>query len=146
VKILGIAILVALALLALFSALNWSALTAPTALSFVFFTVEGPLGVILLGAALAFALVLLAYAAMQRTSMLMESRRQAQELKAQRDLAEQAEASRLHELRQQLERECADLRSRIDEAANSLAAGIGQIDDKLSRPGTLIAGPRDGQS
>jgi uncharacterized integral membrane protein len=145
-KILGIAILVALALLALFAALNWGALTAPTALSFVFFTVEGPLGVILLGVALAFALVLLAYAAMQRTAMLVESRRHAHELRAQRDLAEQAEASRLHELRQQLERECAQLRATIEEATNSLAAGIGQIDEKLSRPGTLIAAPRDGQS
>src|SRR5687768_12952167 len=100
--ILGIVILVALALLALFAAVNWSALTAPTVLSFVAFTLEGPLGLILLCFALGFALLFLGYAAMQRTAMLMESRRHAQELKAQRDLAERAEASRLAELRQQM--------------------------------------------
>jgi uncharacterized integral membrane protein len=130
---LGIVILVALALLALFAAVNWSVLTAATTLSFVAFTLEGPLGVILLGFALGFALLLLGYVAMQRTSMHMESRRHAQELKAQRDLAEQAEVSRIHELKLQLERESAALRTSIEEAANGLAASIGQIDDKLSR-------------
>ena len=132
-RILGIVILVALALLALFAAANWSALMAPTALSFVAFTVEGPLGLVLLGFAVGFALLLLGYAAAQRTSMLMESRRFAQELKAQRDLAERAEASRLAELRQQVEREFAQVRTAIEESANGLAAAIGQIDEKLPR-------------
>ncbi len=135
VKILGIAILVALALLALFAAVNWSALTAPTTLSFVAFTVEGPLGIILLGFALGFALLLLGYAATQRTAMLMESRRHAQELRAQREIAERAEASRLAELRQELEREFAQVRRTIEESSNGLAAAIGQIDEKLSGPG-----------
>lgn len=129
--LLGIVILVALALLALFAAVNWSALTAPTLLSFVAFTVEGPLGVILLGFALAFALLFLGYAAMQRTAMLMESRRHAQELRAQRELAERAEASRLAELRAQIEREFAQVRTAIEESSNGLAASIGQIDEKL---------------
>ena len=131
--ILGIVILVALALLALFAAVNWSALTAPTILSFVAFTLEGPLGLILLSFALGFALLFLGYAAMQRTAMLMESRRQAQELKAQRDLAERAEASRLAELRQQMEREFEQVRRTIEDSSNSLAAAVGQVDDKLSR-------------
>ena len=143
---LGIVILVALALLALFAAVNWSALTAPTILSFVAFTLEGPLGLILLGFALGFALLFLGYAAMQRTAMLMESRRHAQELKAQRDLAERAEASRLSELRQQLERDFAALRATIEESTNSLAASIGQLDEKLERGGTFIAKRGDGQS
>lgn len=133
--ILGIVILVALALLALFAAVNWSALTAPTTLSFVAFTVEGPLGLILLAFALGFALLFLGYAAMQRTAMLMESRRHAQEMKAQRDLAERAEASRLAELRQQVEREFAQVRTVIEESSNGLAAAIGQIDEKLGRGG-----------
>ena len=144
--ILGTVILVALALLALFAAMNWAALSAPTALSFFGVGVEGPLGLILLGTALAFGLLFLAYAAMQRTAMLMESRRHAQELKAQRDLAERAEASRLSELRQQLERDFAALRATIEESTNSLAASIGQLDEKLERGGTFIAKRGDGQS
>lgn len=141
--VLGILILVSLALLAMFAAVNWSALTAPTTLSFVAFQTEAPLGLILLGVALGFALVLLGYAAIQRTAMLMQSRRQAQELSAQRELAERAEASRIHELRLQLEQETAALRQAIEEAANGLAASIGQVDDKLDRalrgPGTGTA-------
>lgn len=130
--ILGTVILVALALLGLFAAVNWSALTAPTTLSFVAFAVEGPLGLILLAFALGFAVLFLGYAAMQRTAMLMESRRHAQELRAQREIAESAEASRLAELRQQLEREFAQVRTTIEESSNGLAAAIGQIDEKLS--------------
>ena len=36
--------------LALFTAVNWQAFTTPTTLSLVFATIEGPLGLILLGA------------------------------------------------------------------------------------------------
>ncbi len=131
--ILGAAILVGLALLALFVSLNWSALTAPTALSFAVTTVDAPLGLLLVGVALGLALLFLAYVVMQRTAMLMESRRHAQELKALRELAERAEASRLSELRLQLEREFAQLRTAIEQSANGLAASVGELDDKLDR-------------
>jgi uncharacterized integral membrane protein len=133
-KILGTLILAALALLGLFAAVNWPALTAPTALSFLVFTLDAPLGLILLGFALSFALILLGYAAMQRTTMLLEGRRHTQQLQAQRDLAERAEASRVYELGQQLQRECAALRQSIEESTNTLAACIAQVDEKLSKP------------
>ena len=134
-RILSSIILVALALLALFAALNWTVLATPAALSFFGFRTEASPALILLGSAFAFALLFLAYAATQRAVMLMEMRRQSQELKAQRDLAEHAEASRLNDLRQQLEREFAQLRASMEESTNSLAASIGQIDEKLGRPG-----------
>lgn len=121
-KLLNGLVLAALVVLVLFAALNWNALAAPTELSFVFFRVAAPLGVILLGFALAFALLLFGYAAVQRTAMLLERRRHAEELKALRELADNAEASRLAELRRQL-----------DDATNTLAAHIGQVDDKLNR-------------
>jgi uncharacterized integral membrane protein len=129
----GVVVLVALGLLALFAAMNWGALTAPTVLSFLGATVEAPLGLILLGVAVFFAVLTLAYAAWQRTAMLLEARRQAQALEAQRRIAEEAEASRLAELRMQLEREMAAVRRTIEESANGLSAAIGQLDDKLSR-------------
>jgi uncharacterized integral membrane protein len=132
-KLLGSIILIALALLAIFAAVNWTALTAPTGLSFVAFTLEAPLGLILIGFALGFALLLLGYVAVQRTAMFVEMRRHTQELKAQREIAERAEASRIHELQLQLEREAAALRTSIEQAANGLAASIGELDDKLER-------------
>jgi uncharacterized integral membrane protein len=150
-NLLGAVILAALFLLAVFTLANWSVLTATTTLSFIVFDVEGPLGVILLGAMLVLVALFVLYALTLRTHMLMESRRYHQELQAQRKLAEAAEASRLAELRTQVEREFAQLRSAIgdldgqmdrheqsmkqslDEAANGLAALVAEMDDKIDR-------------
>ena len=148
---LAAAILVALLLLAVFTLVNWAVLSAPATLSFIAFSVEGPLGVILLGAMLILVVLFVVYALTLRTQMLVESRRHNQELQAQRKLAEAAEASRLAELRAQLEGDFARLRGAIgeldgqmarhedalrrslDEAANGLAAMVGEVDDKLDR-------------
>ncbi len=148
---LGVVILVALLLLAVFTLVNWSVLSAPAMLSFIAFDVEGPLGVILLGAMLVLVALFVLYALTLRTTMLVESRRHNQELLAQRKLAETAEASRLSELRLQVEREFAQLRTVIgeidgqmdrheqamkqslDEAANGLAALVAEMDDKIDR-------------
>ena len=144
-------ILAALFLLSVFTLANWSVLTEPTTLSFVAFDVEGPLGVILLGVTLVLVALFALYALTLRTNMLMESRRHNQELQAQRKLAESAETSRINELRTQIEQEFAQLRGvilavdtrmdtvtqstkqSIDEAANSLAALVGEMDDKIDR-------------
>lgn len=148
---LGAVILVALLLLAVFTLANWSVLSAPATLSFIVFEVDGPLGVIMLGVTLVLVALFVLYALTLRTSMLMESRRHSQELQAQRTLAETAEASRLSELRTQIEQEFAQLRGAIaatdtrmdaveqsmkqslDEAANGLAALVGEMDDKIDR-------------
>lgn len=132
-RALGWLILAALALLALFAALNWGALTAPTSLRFLGASVQAPLGLVLLAVAVAFALLALVYAAALRTAMLIEARRHTQALEEQRRLADEAEASRLHELRADLEREFGATRRAIEESANGLAAALGQIDDKLER-------------
>jgi len=150
-KFIGVAILLALFLLAIFTLANWSVLSAPATLSFIAFAVEGPLGVILLGAMLVLVALFVLYALTLKTAMLMESRRHNQELEAQRKLAETAEASRLSELRTQIEREFAQLRDAIgavdgrldgheqamkqslNEAANGLAAVVAEMDDKIDR-------------
>ena len=77
-------------------------------------------------------------------SYLLESRRHAKELKEQRLLADQAEASRFTELRgvllaetarlqQQLDALQQSLRSDIREHSNALAASLGEIDDRYGR-------------
>lgn len=147
----SIVILVFLLLLTVFSLANWSVLNAPVTLSLIVYDIEGPLGVILLGAMLGLVVLFVLYALMLRTSMLMESRRCNQELDALRKLAETAEASRLVELRAQIEREFADvrvmsaeisgqmernvqtMRQSLDETANGLAALVAEMDDKIDR-------------
>jgi hypothetical protein len=107
--------------------------------------------VILIGALLFVVALFVLYALTLRTRMLVETRRHNQELDAQRKLADAAEASRLNELRAQIEREFAVVRDavgaidgRIDrheqamkqslnEAANGLAALVGEMDDKIDR-------------
>jgi uncharacterized integral membrane protein len=149
--ILGVIILVALFLLAVFTLANWSVLTAPTTLSFVAFDVEGPLGVILLGVTLVLVALFVLYALALRTNMLMESRRHNQELQVQRKLAESAETSRFNDLHTQIGQEFTQLRSvlgelearmskeeesmklALGEATNSLAALVGEMDDKIDR-------------
>ena len=91
--------LAALLLLFFFSIANWALLTAPAALNFLAFTVQGPLGLILLGATLVFIALFAVYALSLRTSALVDTRRQTRALEAQRELAEHAEASRYTELR-----------------------------------------------
>jgi uncharacterized integral membrane protein len=148
---IGIVILLALFLLAVFTLANWAVLSASSTLSFIVFEVEGPLGVILLGAMLALVALFVVYALSLKTSMLMESRRHNQELEAQRKLAETAEASRLSDLRAQIEREFTQLHDAIgavdgrmdsheqtmkqslNEAANGLAALVAEMDDKIDR-------------
>jgi uncharacterized integral membrane protein len=148
---LGAVILAVLFLLAGFTLVNWSVLSAPATLSFIAFDVEGPLGVILLGAMLVLVALFVLHALTLRTGMLMESRRQNQALEAQRKLAETAEASRLSEMRTQIEHEFtqlhaavgtldgqmqqleASMKQSLDEAANGLAALVAEMDDKVDR-------------
>ena len=87
-------ILIVLGAVALFAAINWKAFMAPTTLSVVFANVEAPLGLILLVVVGLLTLLFLLYVVYLQSSVLMENRRNARELQAQRELAEQAETSR----------------------------------------------------
>ena len=152
-KVSTAVLLVLLILVALFTALNWSAFTAPTQLSLLVTTVQAPLGVLMLiltGAIVAAFLVFLVYL---QTTTALEARRLAKELKSQRELADRAEASRFTELRNFLAQELAALRtlsgdsdaklaSRVDaveqalrteieHAGNTLAAYIGELEHRL---------------
>jgi uncharacterized integral membrane protein len=117
-------VVVLLVLVALFAALNWSAFTASTTLSLGFVTIEGPLGLIMLFIVGLLTAVFLVYVVYLQTSFLMQGRRNARELQAQRELAEQAEVSRFTELRSHLDR-------RLMELENSLAAHLGELRGSL---------------
>ncbi|HEX6769279.1 MAG TPA: LapA family protein [Candidatus Binatia bacterium] len=146
-------IVLALGALALFTAVNWSAFTTPTMLSVIFASVEAPLGLVLLGIVVLLAALFLIYVVYLQSSVLLETRRHARELHSQRELAEHAEISRLHDLRSFLESQLqnlgnqseqskaelsarldrleGDLRQSIEQCQNSLAAAMAEIDDRL---------------
>ncbi len=133
-----------LALITLFALLNWTAFTTPTLLSFGVTTAQAPLGLIMLGLSIFLALLFVTWAISSQASMLFETRRHTKELHAQRELADKAEASRFVELRSFLTDELARLRDEqrlaLEQNTNTLAAHIGELEDRLER-GDLA--PRD---
>jgi hypothetical protein len=100
----------------------------------------------------------LLYVVYLQASALLDTRRQALELRNNRQLADQAEASRFTELRAYLEteqgRQLAQqgevqsvllaridqleqaLRTELEQTGNSLAASLGELEDRLDRAGT----------
>jgi uncharacterized membrane protein len=146
-------ILAVLGLIAVFSALNWSAFIAQTTLSLGFTSVEAPLGLILLAIVALLTLLFLVYITYLQSTVLLESRRHARELQSQRDLAEQAETSRFNQLQTSMETELEklagdmeqsksllltrldqlerDLRGALEQTGNSLAAYIGELEDRF---------------
>ncbi|MDQ6618344.1 MAG: LapA family protein [Pseudomonadota bacterium] len=151
----SVLLLVLVAALALFAIVNWAAFTTPTTLSLLVGSVEAPLGLIMLLITGFLAAVFLAYAFYLQTSALLETRRLTRELQTQRNLADQAEASRLAELRATLDtrferleealraartealsdltRVTDEVRLAIDQAINGLAAQIAELDDHIAR-------------
>lgn len=137
-------VVLVLLLIVAFLAINWSVFAASAKVSFVFTTIEVPIGLVMLGILALIALTFGIYSAVSWSAILLEFRRQAKELTAQRTLADQAEASRFTELRavmhEELER-LADRMSQIHDAfrteirdnTNSLAATIGELDDRIQK-------------
>jgi uncharacterized integral membrane protein len=150
----SILILVA-AVVALFAAINWDSFMIPTNLWLVFTSINAPLGVVMLGVTAFITALFLIFIAYLQASMLSETRRFEKEIQAQRKLAEQAESSRINELHHFLEDELLkteqrttamesalktrldqldrDLRSFIEQAGNTLAAYIGELEDRLQK-------------
>ena len=135
-------VVLALLLIVAFVAINWSVFAASTKVSFVFTSVEVPTGLVMLGILALIVLTFGIYSAVSWSAILLEFRRQAKELTAQRTLADQAEASRFTELRAVMHDELEHLadrmaqmhetfRAEIRDNANSLAATIGELDDRI---------------
>ena len=136
-KLLGALGILVMGLLAAFVIANWSVLAAPVSVSLLVATVDAPAGLILLGATAVLLVLLAAYTLSLHASTLLEARRYAKELREQRLLADQAEASRFTELGTAMQKEFALLRASLQqvstESANSLSAAIGEVEDKLDR-------------
>ena len=138
-----------------FTMLNWTALNTTAPINLLVTQVQGPLGVVIVG----FGVVLIALFVLLllwlQTRVLLDGRRHTRELAAQRELADKAEASRFTELRNFLETQEnahmarnaerhaallarieqleASARSRAEQTDNSIAAHIGQLEDRFDR-------------
>ncbi|MBU0601067.1 MAG: hypothetical protein KKD25_01535 [Gammaproteobacteria bacterium] len=136
-KLIGALGILVLGLLSAFVIANWQVLVMPVSVSLLVASIDAPAGIILLGGTALLLVLLGAYTLTLHTSTLFEARRHAKEMREQRLLADQAEASRFTELNASMQKEFADLREAIKqfagESTNSLAAVIGEVEDKLDR-------------
>ena len=130
--------------LAAFFVVNWRVFATPVSLSFLVTSVEAPVGLVMLALFALGLLALSAFVGIWQGTLLMEFRRQAKELAAQRSLAESAEASRVTGLGTLIREELAasdqrvttaleGLRAELRATENSLAATLGEMDDRYHR-------------
>jgi hypothetical protein len=133
VRFRSLLVLAASGLAALFVVLNWRVFASPAHLNLLLTSAEIPVGVMMLMLFALALLVLWIIVGRWQGTLLMEFRRQAQELQAQRLLAENAEASRFTELGALIREEIAKLRSELQDTEHSIAATLGEMDERLRK-------------
>ncbi len=138
-----------------FASLNWGAFVTPADLSLGVAVIRMPLGLLMLGLLVCMTVLFLLYVVYLQTSSLLETRRLSRKLEANIELAEKAEASRFTELRHALEAEMVkqanlsaeskstlltrvdqlskELHSSIEQSGNTLAAHIGEFEDRFMK-------------
>ena len=154
-RVRSVMLLVFACLAAAFIALNGGELARPVALNFGVMQTQGPLGLVMLGLLLAACVLFAVYAVAAQATALLEMRQHNKEMKAQKDLADAVETSRFTELRGMIERIEADSQGRslqtqqllqqqlgqikldlslaIEHSGNTLAAYMGELEDRLER-------------
>jgi len=143
-RIRMLAVLLVLLAVAGFAAINWPAFTAPTKLSLLVAAVEFPLGLLMLAALAVLVVVMGLWLAAVQAAAQVAARRHVRQTQELREVAERAEASRLAGLRAALDEQFGQLSARLArveeahhaelrDAVNSLAAMIGELDDRLHR-------------
>lgn len=153
-RIRSLLLILVLALIAAFTALNWDVFLTDTPLSLGVSTVQAPMGLIMLGLLIFVVAYCLVYVLYLQSNVLMDTRRNAKELQTHRELADKAEASRFTELRgfieaglkqgaeqnkaaqqalmARLEAMETTLRASVEQSGNSLSAYIGELEDRLT--------------
>ena len=116
-------LLIGVAILA-FVGVNWVAITTPTQLSLLFTEIEAPLGLVMLGMLVGVACVFVIMIAYIQGTVLVETRRHARELSAQRELADKAEASRFTDLRAHLDQEMRRLGESLTQITQETVARV----------------------
>ena len=142
-----LAILIFLALLfAAFFVVNWGALTIPIHVNLLFYSLDLPNGILLGGLLGIVIAALMIYFGFSQRRLRLANRRLENELLAQQRLVNDAEGSRILGLQQSIADEMAKLgrdmaasidgvRGELRDTEHSIAATLGEIDDRLRRNG-----------
>lgn len=152
-------LIIGIALVAAFTALNIDEFTRVSVLSVGVSTVQLPLGLVLLGLLIVALVGFLISTVFIESANLIQTRKYARDLEVQRNLADKAESSRFIELQRAMkaadlavaERDAVNLKAftdslantqlalsqRIEQSDNATAAYIGQLQDRLESNGSL---------
>ena len=150
----GVLLIIVLLITAL-AVLNWGLVVTPVDMSLGFMSLRAPFGLVMLALTALLGVFFLVYVLYMPNTVLLDARRHTKEMQSQRDLADRAEASRFTELRNfleaqenahmaqngerhaavlaRVERLEAALRQRAEQTDNTLAAHVGQLEDRLDR-------------
>ncbi|WP_076591944.1 Signal transduction histidine kinase [Herminiimonas arsenitoxidans] len=142
------------------AALNWNTFNTPTELWLGVTTVQAPLGLVMLGLTALLTFYFLVCILYLQSSVMLEARRHAKELQNSREL----EASRFSELHrfidektqtvvkqdadeqtaliERLEKLETGVVAAVEQSGNTLAAYIGELEDRLERGGNTITPSR----
>lgn len=115
----GIVVTLVALLLALFTALNWSALTTPQPVNLGFFTVRVPLGLDLIGVAIGLCFVFLLFSLFRRASQLRQVSQLERALEGERQQNQRKRSAEIEALE-------ARLGERLSALEASLKAALGE--------------------
>lgn len=141
-KFIALLLAIILVMVTIFAALNWHVLVATTTITMGVADFEAPLGLLMFGVLALLTVLFLVFVVYLQTSLILENRRHAHELQANRDLATKAETSRYTELHKFLESELkrqaeaaentrADMLARLEQAENDLLNRVEQSENEL---------------
>ena len=122
---------IGIVLLAIFAVLNVDEITRTSTLNLGLTTMQLPLGLLMLMLIIAVSLIFLVITIYTHSAQLIETRKYARELSAQRELADQAETSRFTKLRGYLE-------SQTSMALNRETETIATLDRRLAQTERLL--------
>ena len=111
----GFVYIVIALLIAVFTVANWSVITQATTLNLLVARIDAPLGIVMLLAIVFVMAVGLLLIELQRLSWSRQQQSLQREVDRQRKLAEDAEASRLADLRMLVQTEASTLRDKLDQ-------------------------------
>lgn len=136
-KIRTLGMLLIVIVMAVFLIINWGTLSQVTTVNLVYTEMEAPLGIIVVAAFAAAVVLLMAYTVWQQASVMMELRAAYKEARTARQMAEDADKSRIAEIRadfkERMEKMEALLATRTDEVIRLMAERNQLEDETLSK-------------
>lgn len=127
-KLHTIILVLVLFLVLLFAGINWGLFARQDTINFIFFSIQAPLGVIMLGTVGVLSIIYLLFIGRLEVSSMLEARKYNKELEEVRELAMNKEKSRITELQHVISEQIGAFGERFESLENKVQG----IEDKFS--------------